>query len=440
MDRSAALPHAQVYAKRRARLAKAMAKGSALVLFAWPVHLRNGDVEHEYRQSSDFYWLAGFEEPGAVLVLTAQNQLTLFVRPRDPAREIWDGPRAGVLGAKKVYGADEAWPIDELARRLPTLLADRVRIYHRFGVEQSADKTVFGVLDWLTRAKAREPLLLPSELVDPRVLLHEARLRKDPTELTLMRRACAITREAHVAAMAQSRAGMHEYQVEAILHRIFAERGAARPAYGSIVGSGPNATVLHHRSGQRVLGAGELLLIDAGCEYGYYASDVTRTFPVSGRFSKEQRALYEAVLRTQESAIERVRPGETLEAIHEHIVQSTIEELRRLRLLTGSAKQIEESKSYRRFYMHRSSHWLGLDVHDAGTYFDARKPRKLEPGMVFTIEPGLYVGARDRRAPAAFRGLGVRIEDDIVVTAKGHEVLSANIPKSVEEIEAACPR
>lgn len=411
---------------------------SVLVLFSAPVHLRNGDVEHDYRQSSDFFWLTGFDEPDSVAVLSAKTgRFTLFVRPRDPAREIWDGPRAGVQGAQKSFGADAAFVVADLGKELPIVLADHQRIYHRFGRDAQSDGWVTRAADRI-RARAREGITAPTEFVDSAVLLHEERLRKKPDELRAMRRACAITAEAHRRVMHEASAGRREYELEAALLETFQRAGAERAAYGSIVGSGPNATVLHHRSGTRELRAGELLLVDAGCEYGFYASDVTRTLPVSGTFTKEQRALYEAVLEAQLAAIAMVKPGVTLEAIHDRTVEVLVAGLRKLKLLAGSQAKILADKSYRRFYMHRTSHWLGMDVHDVGTYFERNRPRKLEAGMVFTIEPGLYVATHDKTVPAAYRGLGVRIEDDILVTRTGYENLTAAIPKTVSEVEAAC--
>ena len=431
----------KTFAARRKRVLEKMAAAhpsSALVLFSAPVQVRNGDVEHDYRQSSDFYWLTGFEEPDSVAVLSAKTgTYTLFVRPRDPERETWDGPRAGVDGAKKHHGADAAFATADLAKELPLALADHVRLYHRFGRSAGDDAWVTRAAD-RARARAREGIVAPTEFVDPAVFLHEERLRKQPEELDAMRRACAITAAAHARVMREAAPGLREADLDASLGETFQRGGAPRVAYSSIVGSGPNATVLHHRSGTRVLEAGELLLVDAGCEYGYYASDVTRTVPVSGTFTKEQRALYQAVLDAQLAAIEIVKPGVTLEAIHERTVEVLVQGLRTLKLVKGSVDKIIKDRTYRQFYMHRTSHWLGMDVHDVGTYFEAGKARALEPGMVFTIEPGLYVAKNDKTVPKAYRGLGVRIEDDILVTADGSENLTAAIPKTVAEVEAAC--
>jgi len=434
-------PEPATHAARRKRVLKAMAKerrDSVLVLFSAPVQHRNGDVEQEFRQSSDFFWLTGFDEPESVAVLSAKTgTYTLFVRPRDPAREIWDGPRAGVPGALKRFGADAAFTIADLAKQLPGVLADHARIYHRYGRDAQGDAAVTRASD-RNRARARDGVAAPTEFVDPTVILHEERLLKKPEELRIIRRACAITAEAHVRVMREATPGLREYELEASLLDTFRRGGAERAAYGSIVGSGPNATILHHRSGARELRANELLLVDAGCEYGYYASDVTRTFPISGTFTTEQRALYEAVLAAQLAAIAMVRPGITLEAIHDRTVKVLVQGLLELKLLPGTEKSILADKTYRRFYMHRTSHWLGMDVHDVGTYFAGKKARALEPGMVLTIEPGLYVAENDKTVPAGYRGQGIRIEDDILVTRTGHENLTAAIPKTVAEVEAAC--
>ncbi len=430
-----------VYAARRTRILEKMAAlhpSSVLVLFAAPVQVRNGDVEHDYRQSSDFFWLTGFEEPDSVAVLSAKTgTYTLLVRPRDPVRETWDGPRAGTGGALKRHGADAAFAIAELAKELPLALADHVRVYHRFGRSSDDDLWVTRAAE-RARARAREGIVAPTEYVDPAVLLHEQRLRKAADELEAMREACSITAAAHARVMREAAPGLRELDLDASLAETFQRGGAARAAYPSIVGSGPNATVLHHRSGARVLREGELLLVDAGCEYGYYASDVTRTIPVSGTFTKEQRALYQAVLDAQLAAMAIVKPGVTLEAVHERTVEVLVKGLRTLGLLKGSAAKIIAKLTYKQFYMHRTSHWLGMDVHDVGTYFEGNQARLLEPGMVFTIEPGLYVASDDKSVPKAYRGLGVRIEDDILVTADGFENLTAAIPKTVADVEAAC--
>ncbi|MCA9529030.1 MAG: Xaa-Pro aminopeptidase [Myxococcales bacterium] len=425
------------YSARRARLAEAMGDGVAIVPAA-PVAIRNNDVEHSYRQDSDLYYLTGFEEPESVLVLIAEGgapRAVLFVRPRDPEREVWDGSRAGVEGAVERFGADEAFPITELSEQLPTLLLDRARVFYRLGRDRAFDERFISALVTV-RGRARSGVIAPRELVDLGAVLHEQRLVKGPEELEAMRQAIAISREAHAAAMRAARPGAYEYEVEAAILQAFYAGGSARPAYDSIVGSGPNATVLHYRSNRRRMGDGELLLIDAGCELAYYASDVTRTFPVGGTFSGPQRAIYELVLRAQKASMAEVRPGGTLDVVHDAAVRVLTEGLIELGLIEGDLDAAIEEKRYRPFYMHRTSHWLGMDVHDVGDYYRDGAPRPLEPGFVLTVEPGLYI-AEDAAVDAQWRGIGVRIEDDVLVTTDGFENLSAAIPKTVDDLEAA---
>lgn len=407
-----------------------------LVLPSTPVAIRNNDVEHEFRQDSDLYYLTGFDEPESVLVMTtehAEHRVVLFVRPRDPERETWDGPRAGVDGAKERFGADAAFPVAELDKRLPDYLKDVRRLHYRLGADRAFDDRVLDAIDNV-RGRARAGVTPPREIVDPSLILHEMRLRKSDAEIEVMLRAAAITREAHARAMQFARPGRYEYEVEAELLRVFRARGAERPAYGSIVGSGRNATVLHHRRNDRRMGDGELLLIDAGAEYGYYACDVTRTFPIAGKFSAEQRAVYQLVLDAQLAAIDAVRPGATLPGIHALAVQVLVRGLIALGILEGPEDVAIEKETYKPYYMHRTSHWLGMDVHDVGDYQVDKNPRPLEPGFVLTIEPGLYF-APSTPCDAKWHDIGVRIEDDVLVTQDGHRVLTDGIPKTVEELE-----
>ncbi len=423
------------FAARRARLLEAIGPGVVLVPSA-PVFPRNNDVEHPYRQDSDFFYLTGFDEPESVLVLSNQHpehRAVLFVRPRNPEREIWDGPRLGVEGAIAELGVDAAFDVAELAEKLPDYLGDVDRVHVRVGRGHPFDATVFRALD-VVRGRSRRGIRAPTELVDPVRTLHELRLRKDADELATMRRAAEITRDAHLEAMRVAKPGRREIEVAAEMERVFRLGGSERPAYESIVGSGPNATILHYRAGKRVLGEGELLLIDAGCELDYYASDVTRTFPVSGRFSPEQRALYDVTLASQQACLDATKPGATLDALHDVAVDVITRGLIELGLLSGSVAENVEQQKYRAFYMHRTSHWLGMDVHDVGLYYDAGKPRPLQPGFVLTIEPGVYVGANADVDPK-WRGIGIRIEDDVVVTETGHHNLTHDIPKHADEIE-----
>lgn len=424
-------------AARRAAVRAALGD-AVLVLPSAPTALRNNDVEHEYRQSSDLFYLTGFEEPDSVLVLSGRDEgYTLFVRRRDPEREIWDGRRAGVEGAVEIYGADRAYPIEELDARLVDLLENVTRVHYRLGERKDFDARFLDVLDRV-RARGRSGSDWPTEIVDPRVLLHEARLKKSEYELSRMRRAAEISAEAHRAAMAACRPGMYEYEIEGVLLHAFKRGGSQRVAYGAIVGSGANATILHYRENDRRMNDGELLLIDAGAEFEYYAADITRTFPVNGRFSPEQKALYQIVLDAQLAAIEQSRPGRTLDEVHEAAARVIAAGLVELGFLSGSVDEILEQKRLRPYFMHRTSHWLGMDVHDVGRYYQAKKPRPLEPGMVITVEPGIYVAEDDEHAPPAFRGIGIRIEDDVAITAGDPDVLTAGAPKTIEEVEAAC--
>jgi len=427
------------FAARRTQLLVAIGDGVAMFPSA-PLAVRNHDVEHPYRQDSDFFYLTGLDEPESVLVLTnqhAEHRVVLFVRPKKREREIWDGPRAGLEGAVEAFGADVAFPIDELPKRLPDYLGNVERLHYRLAQNDKADSQLFDCLNLLRRG-GRRGIMAPETIVDSSVHLHEMRLRKSEAELATMRRAAGITKEAHLRAMQIAGPGMHEYEIDAELLHIFRKHGSERPAYESIVGSGPNATILHYRAGDRVMNDGELLLIDAGCELGYYASDVTRTFPVNGKFSDEQRAVYEVVLHAQKACIEEVKPGATLEALHDGAVRSITEGLIDIGLLEGDLDALIEDKKYEPFYMHRTSHWLGMDVHDVGHYYVDGKHRPLEPGFVLTVEPGVYIATDAEGVDERWRGIGVRIEDDVLVTKSGHEVLTAGIPKEIDEVEAAC--
>lgn len=427
------------FAARRKQLLEAMGDGVALFPSA-PFAIRNRDVGHPYRQDSDLYYLSGLDEPESLLLLTNQHEehrVVLFVRPKKREREIWDGPRTGVEGAVADFGADVAYPIDELAKRLPDYLGNVERLHYRIAQYDGADAKVFDSLNFLRRG-GRRGLTAPETIVDSSVHLHEMRLRKSADEVATMRRAAAITEEAHVRAMALARPGMHEYEIDAELIHIFRKHGSERPAYESIVGSGPNATILHYRAGNRRFNDGELVLIDAGCELDYYASDVTRTFPVSGRFSAEQRAVYEVVLDAQKAGIDAVKPGVTLDEIHKVVVRVITEGLARIGLLTGDIDALIEEKKYEPFYMHRTSHWLGMDVHDVGHYYVNGAHRPLEPGFVLTVEPGIYIASDAEDVDERWRGIGIRIEDDVLVTETSAEVLTAAIPKEIDEVEAAC--
>ncbi|MFO0741413.1 MAG: aminopeptidase P N-terminal domain-containing protein [Labilithrix sp.] len=433
--------HSEVYPKRRkAFIEAASAKEPDLVaVFASaPVFTRNNDVEHEYRQDSDLFYLTGFNEPGTVLVMDGKK-VTMFVRPRDPERETWDGPRYGVDGVKEHFGADEAFTIDKLSDPecgLPKLFQGKKRLYYRLGPNRPMDDKV---LEGIDRARARGKLghLWPTEIVDPGTILHEMRLFKHSEDLAAMRKAADITAEAHLRAMKSTKPGMHEFQVEAMLLETFRQHGSERPAYGSIVGSGANATILHYRANNRKMEDGELLLIDAGCEYDYFASDVTRTFPVGGKFNKQQEAIYNLVLDAQLAGIEKTRKGSSIEAIHNTCVEVITKGLVGLGLLEGDVDTLIKEEKYKPFYMHKTCHWLGMDVHDVGNYYVGGKSRPLEPGMVLTVEPGIYIAKDYDKVPAEWRGIGVRIEDDILVTDGEPDNLTASIPKKPSELLAA---
>ena len=420
-------------AERRSRFQAELGDGVALVPGARRVY-RSNDVEYVFRQRSDLLYLSGFDQPEAVALLT-RDRFVLFVQTRDPNAETWTGRRPGVEGAQLDYGADEAYPIGELAERLPTYLENVPRLYHRFGDDRSFDEIVLNALERV-RGRVRSGVTAPEEIVSPQTLLHEMRLMKDARELELLRAAAEISREAHHAAARLCRAGAFEYELEAALQREFRARGGAGPAYPSIVGAGENATILHYTENRSQLAAGQLVLIDAGVELHGYASDVTRTYPVDGRFEGAARDVYAVVLRAQQDALAAVHPGTTLPAIHEVAARSLVKGLVELGVLGGVADELFEEQAYRPFYMHTTGHFLGLDVHDVGNYNVDGKPRPLLPGMVFTVEPGLYFSAENDRIPAALRGIGVRIEDDIVTTDDGFEILTEAIPKQIGEVEA----
>ncbi|MFN2644317.1 MAG: Xaa-Pro aminopeptidase [Burkholderiales bacterium] len=427
--------HLAVYAARRARLAALMGEGVALVATA-PERLRNRDSHYPYRFDSYFYYLTGFIEPEAVLVLTAGKapKAALFCRTRDPEREIWDGFRYGPEFARERFGFDEAQPIAELDAAMPKLLEDQPVLCYPMGAEAEWDARVMRWLN-LVRGRSRAGVAAPERLQDVRVLLDDMRLIKDEHELATMRRAARIAAAAHRRAMQAAHPGRMEYEIEAELLHEFRRNGAQFPAYSPIVAAGENACVLHYVANDARLREGDLLLIDAGCELDGYASDITRTFPVNGRFSGAQREVYELVLAAQRAAIEKVRAGNAWNEPHDAAVRVLTQGMLDLRILGGTLDEVLEKESYKRFYMHRTGHWLGLDVHDAGEYKRERQWRTLAPGMALTVEPGLYIRSADD-IPERLRDIGIRIEDDVVVTPSGCEVITAEAPKLVEDIEA----
>ncbi len=427
---------ADEYARRRARLMALMGEGAIALVPAALETVRNHDVEYPFRQDSDFRYLTGFPEPEALAVLTpgAEQPYTLFCRSRDPLMETWNGRRAGQAGAVERYGTDRALPIAELDQRLPELLEGRVRVYTPLGCDPAFDRRVAGWIGAL-RAQRHRGAAVPHEFVDLGYLLHALRLRKSPAELAVMREAARISAGAHARAMRTCAPGLREYQLAAELHHAFEWHGAGW-AYPSIVGGGANACILHYHENDAELRDGELVLIDAGCELDGYASDITRTFPVSGRFSAEQRALYALVLAAQQAALAEVRPGRRWNEYHDAAVRALTEGLCELGLLPGRAEDRIADEAYKRFYMHRTGHWIGLDVHDPSEYRADGDWCVLEPGMVLTVEPGLYVAAGAEGVDERWWNIGIRIEDDVAVTETGHEVLTHGVPKDADAIEA----
>jgi Xaa-Pro aminopeptidase len=398
---------------------------------------RSNDTQYRFRQDSDFYYLTGFEEPDSIAVVTPgrEKKYTLFVRPRDPEQEIWVGRRAGVEGAKSEFGADEAYPVAEFETRLQDILDGADKLYFRLGSYPDLDNTVIKQIAQM-RSLNRKPIHPPRTIIDPATIVHEMRVLKSPDEIELMQKAADIAAEAHVEAMKTVRPGMKEYEVEALIEQTFRRQGASGPSYTSIVGAGANATVLHYINNDGELRDGELLLVDAGAEYKGYASDITRTFPINGRFSKAQREIYDLVLETQMSCVEMVRPGVTHDELKEHSVEMLTEGMVKLGLLKGEPKELIREEKYKQFYMHGLGHLLGIDVHDVGIYYYDKQSRALEPGVVMTVEPGIYVAPDTKDIPEQYRGIGVRIEDDVLCTANGPKVLTTGVPKNADEIEA----
>ncbi len=425
---------AAIYAQRRARLLERMQRGIAIIPTAPEVE-RSGSTHYAYRYDSSFHYLTGFAEPEAVLVLVAgdEPQSILFCREKNPEREVWDGYRAGPDAAKEQYGFDAAYAVAQLDEKLAELMGNQPALFYPVGRDAAWDQRILG-LRGEVQARARSGIRAPNEIHDVRVLLNEMRLFKDEHELAIMRRAAAISTQAHRRAMQFTRPGLFEYQVEAELLHEFCRHGARHPAYPSIVAGGANACVLHYVGNDAVLGDGDLLLIDAGCELDGYASDITRTFPVNGRFGAAQKEVYELVLAAQAAAIAAARPGNHWNAPHDDALRVLAQGFIDLKLCQGSVDAVLESESYKRFYMHRTGHWLGMDVHDVGDYKVGDEWRALQSGMVFTVEPGCYIRPGDD-VPQALWNIGVRIEDDVAITAQGCEVLTVAAPKTVAEIE-----
>jgi Xaa-Pro aminopeptidase len=412
--------------------------GGVAIVATAPTAVYSNDVEYRFRPDNDFHYLTGFGEPDAVAVLAPRNdgqRFLLFVRERDPERELWTGPRAGTEGAKETYGAEAAFPIERLEEELERILRGSDTVYFAFGRDHNRSEAVLAIIR-RAQAERHRTGTGPSAVLDPSTLLHEMRLRKSPEELALMREAAQITCVAHEAVMRTIRPGQFEYEIEALVESTFRRQGAAGPGYPTIAASGANATVLHYIHNDRAIGDADLILLDAGAELACYNADVTRTFPAGSRFSAVQRDLYALVLAAQRAAIDTVRPGIAYDEPHRRAVRTLCEGLVSLGLLRGEVDDLIEREEYRQYYMHRTSHWLGMDVHDVGIYRPGGEARRLEPGMVLTVEPGLYIAANAKEVPEHFRGIGIRIEDDVVVTADGCEVLSVGAPKEIDDLEA----
>ena len=434
MRRAASQPE---FARRRRQLMRIMGRDGIAIVPAAPVRHRNSDVEYPYRQDSDFHYLTGFGEPDSVAVLVpgrAAAEYILFVRDRDPERETWDGRRAGPGGAVERYAADDAFPISDMDEILPGLLENRERVYYAMGTHPEFDQRVLGWLQGL-RNQARNGKHPPQEMIALDHVLHDMRLYKSRVELGLMRESARIAAAAQLRAMRHCRPGRYEYEIAAeLLHEY--RRHNADASYQPICGGGANSCILHYRENDAPLRDGDLLLVDAGCEYQYYASDITRTYPVNGRFTAAQRDVYEVVLEAQRAAIAKVKPGNHWNQPHDAAVQAVTHGLVSIGLLKGRVAKLIRDGAYRRFFMHRTGHWLGLDVHDVGDYKVGEEWRVLEPGMAMTVEPGIYIPAGSRGVPKRFWNCGIRVEDDVVVTAEGCEVLTDDVPRTPDEIEA----
>ncbi|MEP7272878.1 MAG: aminopeptidase P N-terminal domain-containing protein [Acidobacteriota bacterium] len=423
-----------------ARLVEFMSKldlDAVAVIFGAPEILRNGDAHYEFRQDTDFFYLTQLDEPDSVAVVLPghpEHQYVLFVRPRKREEEIWTGVRTGVEGAVEKYGADAAFDIGRIEAELPKLLEGRSKLYYRLGHRPVNDQRIVSTINRL-KAQIRSGADWPTSIVDTGTILDEMRLRKDDADLANLREATRISAEGHIAAMRSCRPGMYEYELEAVVEYVFHKLGAQAPGYCSIVGSGFNTTILHYNTNRDQIKDGDLVLIDAGAEYNLFSGDITRTFPANGKFTPAQQAIYELVLAAQKEVIAMVKPGAGFMKLHERAVEVISEGLIELGLLTGTRGEVIEKGDYRKFFMHRTGHWLGMDVHDVGRYRVGDEWRSLEPGMVFTVEPGIYIAEGTPGVPEEFFNIGVRIEDDILVTEGGFEILTSAAPKEVRDVE-----
>lgn len=427
------------FAAHRERLLAALDPSEAVLIFGSPHPIRNGDAEYRYRPSSDLYWLTGWPDPDvALLVRHGEHPFTLFVQPKDPELEVWTGYRPGPGGAVEDYGLDAAFTIDQLPDKLVEGLQGIATLHYAFGEDPDHDGLLKAALRACLRKSRRSFLDVPDTFKDPSALLHELRLRKGPDEVAVLRECARITEQAFRAALSKAAPGIGEWELDALLTYHFRREGGSGPGYNSIVASGHNACILHYITNDQVIEDQDLVLIDAGAELHFYTADVTRTFPASGRFSRAQRRVYEIVLRAQEAAFAQARAGLPYRNMHDAAVKVLVQGMIDLGLLDGTVEARIEDASFKRYYMHGTGHWLGLDVHDAGRYHVSGESRPLEPGMVVTVEPGLYIAIDDEEAPEELRGIGIRIEDDVLITSGDPEILTASIPRQIEEIEALC--
>lgn len=426
------------FKKRRHQLMQRIGKNNIAIIASASVCTRNRDVDYPFRQDSDFYYLTGFNEPDAMAVFIPgreQGEYILFCREYDEKKALWEGAHAGLEGATKHYDADDAFPITDLNDILPGMLEGKTKVFYPMGRDPELDHHL---LDWIKhiRSQSRTGLVAPGELIALEPILHEMRLFKSATEIKLMRTAAEVSAKAHVQAMRLCKPGLYEYQIEAELLYHFHQAGLRHVAYPSIVATGSNACTLHYTDNNSKLKAGDLLLIDAGAECDHYAADITRTFPVSGKFTEPQKQLYQLVLDAQAAALEQIKPGASWIQVHDAAVEVLTKGMVALGLLKGRVKKLIKDEKYKQFYMHRTGHWLGMDVHDVGDYKINQEWRVLEAGMVLTVEPGIYIPVDGKNIDAKWRGIGIRIEDDVLVTKQGYEILTSGVPKTIAEIEA----
>ncbi len=430
------------FEKRRRKLAKLIGKDGIAVIPTASTRVRSRDTDYPYRPDSDFYYFTGFSEPNAVMILAPGREDGSFIvclREKNPLTEIWDGHMEGLNGVKKNYEADQSFDIENLETILSSLFLGRQKVFFTLGQDEVLDKVLMKSFN-AVRAGQRRGGVVPSEIQALEPLVHEMRLIKSKYEISLMKKSAKISVDAHKRIFKNCKPGVFEYQIEADIIHEFGKHGAV-PAYTSIVASGQNACTLHYISNRDKMKAGQLLLTDAGCENEMYAADITRTIPISGEYSKEQKEIYELVLEVQKNAINSIKPGQTFEGLQSDAIKGLTKGLKKLGLLKGRVDQLIKSEAYKDFYMHGIGHWLGMDVHDVGSYMDQKgKSRKFENGMVLTIEPGIYISKKNNNVPNQYRGIGIRIEDDVLVTKNGCDVLTKALPKEISEIESIMAR